>query len=110
MKNLVMQSGDNLTVNAPRNVASGDGVKVGLIFGIASTTALNGKPVAISCEGVYNIAKHAGDTFAVGDAVYWDDTAHNATSTATANTKIGVATAAAAGPDANVQTRLNESF
>lgn len=110
MKNLVMQSGENLTLAAPYPVASGAGMLVGLIFGIASTTAAAGGRVAISTVGVYNMAKTAGVAFAVGAAVYWDDTAKTVTDVAGGNTKIGVTIAAAVGGDATAQVRLNGTF
>jgi len=110
MKNLVQQSGDNITVAAPYAVASGDGVLVGTMFGIASTTAALAAAVAISTVGVYDIKKTAGQTFAVGATVYWDDTAKSVTGVSTSNTKIGVATKAAVGGDATARVRLNGSF
>jgi predicted RecA/RadA family phage recombinase len=110
MKNLVQQSGRNITVAAPYNLTSGDGALVGLIFGIASTTALSGAQVALSTNGVYDIKKTASDTFAVGAAVYWDNSAKSVTSTSSGNTKIGVATKAAAGSDATARVRLNGTF
>lgn len=110
MKNLVMQSGNNITVAAPRAVASGEGVLVGSLFGVASTIAAAGVAVALSTVGVYNLAKTAGQVFTVGAPAYWDDAARTVTAVAAGNTKIGVAIRAAAGPDATAQIRLNGSF
>jgi hypothetical protein len=68
--------------------------------------------------GVFDLAKDAS-TFADGDIVYWDDTAHLATSTSTNNMPIGVAellspdgTSALGGltGDATVRVRLNGAF
>lgn len=110
MRNLVQQSGDNITVAAPYAVASGDGALVGTMFGIASTTAANAAQVALSTVGVYDIAKTAGQTFAVGATAYWDNTAKKVTAVSTDNTKIGVAIKAAVGGDATARVRLNGSF
>ena len=106
MKNLVQQTGRNITVAAPYNVTSGDGCLVGSLFGIASNTVLSGAQVPIDTGGVYAIKKTAAQTFAQGAKVYWDNTAKSVTSVSSANTLIGVATVAAAGGDATATVRL----
>lgn len=50
------------------------------------------------------------DDLAVGEAVYWDDTADEVTETATDNTKIGVAIVAAGAGATAVKLRLNGAF
>ena len=72
MKNFI-SSGDQLTVAMPYAVTSGGGVKVGLLFGVANGSYDNGADGVISLCGVYDIAKDAS-VFAVGAAVYWDNT------------------------------------
>lgn len=109
MKNLV-QKGENLTLAAPYDVASGAGVKSGLIFGVAAGAALSGADVDLVTVGVFDLPKVSTDVFAVGAAVYWDDTAKLMTSTTSGNTKIGVAVKAAANPSGNVTVRLNGTF
>jgi len=112
MKNFV-QPGDMLTLTAPYDVASGGGVLVGSIFGIAAFAALNGASVEAKTTGVFDLVATTHATtqaFAVGDAVYWDNSAKKATKVDTSNTKIGVAVAAKASPDAVVRVRLNGSF
>lgn len=106
MKNYV-SPGNVLTLPSPYDVASGGGVKSGLIFGIACSTAESGDDVDVDTVGVYDLVKVSANAFAVGAAVYWDDTAKVATSTSTDNTKIGVAVAAAANPSATVRVRLS---
>lgn len=106
MKNLVQQSGRNITVAAPYDVVSGDGCLVGSLFGVASSTVLAAAQVPIDTGGVYAIKKTAAQTFAQGAKVYWDNTAKSVTSVASANTLIGVATKAAAGADATANVRL----
>lgn len=111
MKNLVMQSGRNLTVPAPYAVAAGDGVQVGVVFGIASSAAAIGKPVVIDTGGVYDIKKTAGQALtAFTTPVYWDNTAKSITAVSTSNLLIGIPTAAAAGGDATGRVRLNGRF
>ena len=106
MKNLIQQTGRNITVTAPYDVDSGDGCLVGSLFGIASVTVLAAAQVAIDTGGVYAIAKTAGQSFAQGAKVYWDDTAKSVTAVTTSNTLIGVTTKAAAGGDATAHVRL----
>jgi predicted RecA/RadA family phage recombinase len=106
MKNLVQQSGRNITVTAPYDVASGGGVLVGALFGVASVTVLAGAPVSIDTGGVYSLAKTAGQSFAQGAKVFWDNTAKTVTGVSSGNTLIGVATKAAAGGDAAANVRL----
>jgi predicted RecA/RadA family phage recombinase len=106
MKNLVMQSGRNLPVTAPYDVASGDGCLVGALFGVASSAALTGARVVIDTGGVYALAKTAGQTFAQGAKVYWDDTAKSVTGVSTDNVLIGATTQAAASGAATANTKL----
>ena len=109
MQNYV-QKGENLTIAAPYDVASGGGVKAGLIFGVAAYDALSGADVDLVTVGVFDLPKVSTDVFAVGAAVYWDNTAKLVTSTASGNTKIGVAVTAAANPSGTVNVRLNGTF
>ncbi len=109
MKNYV-QKGENLTIAAPYDVTSGGGVKSGLIFGIASGDAESGDDVDLVTIGVFDLPKVSTNTFAIGAAVYWDDTAKLVTSTATDNTKIGVAVEAVGNPSGSVNVRLNGVF
>ncbi|WP_336801800.1 DUF2190 family protein [Kaistia sp. MMO-174] len=112
MKNFV-QPGDMLTLTAPYDVASGGGILVGSIFGIAAFSALSGAGVEAKTTGVFDLTAEgaaSGQAFAVGDAVYWDNTAKRATKTSASNTKIGVATAAKASTDVVARVRLNGAF
>ena len=109
MKNYV-QVGNSLTIAAPYGVLSGGGVKSGLIFGVAAEIALSGADVDVATLGVFDLPKVSADTFAVGAAIYWNDTTKLVTSTSAGNTKIGVAIKAAANPSASVNVRLNGTF
>ena len=109
MKNYV-QKGENLTIASLYNVTSGGFLKSGLIFGVASGDALTGADVDVVTVGVFELPKVSTDVFAVGAAVYWDNTAKLMTSTTTSNTKIGVAVKAAANPSSSVNVRLNGTF
>jgi len=61
----------------------------GHIFGVAVNNQSSGDSTEVLTKGV-DLAKDTS-TFAEGDYVYWDNTAKLCTSTATSNTKIGVA-------------------
>lgn len=109
MRNYV-QRGENLTLSAPVDVLSGDGVLVGSIFGVAAEDALTGSDVDLVTVGVFNLPKAASLVISTGDPVFWDNTARAVVKTASGNTRIGVATATAANPSAAVAVRLNGSF
>ncbi len=109
MKNYV-QTGDNLTLAAPYDVASGDGALVGSIFGVAAGDAVSGDDVDLVTRGVFEMPKTSALAISAGDQVYWDDTAKEVNKTSSGNTLIGVAVTAAANPSATVNVRLNGSF
>jgi len=88
MKNFV-QRGDVISGVAPYPLASGDGVKIGALFGVACGGAANGGPVEIDRRGVYDLAAVAADTGNVGTKMYWDDTARKLTTTSSGNTLVG---------------------
>ena len=106
MKNYV-QPGNMITVAAPAAVSSGGGVQIGSLFGIAAFDAASGASLEIATEGVFDMAKPAAEAVAVGDDLYWDDTAKEVTNVQATNLLIGVAIAAAAGSDASVRVRLH---
>jgi predicted RecA/RadA family phage recombinase len=74
MKNFV-QPGNTITLTAPYAVASGDGLLVGSIFGVAAGTAALGEIVEAALVGVYELKKLGSQAWAVGDRIYWDNTA-----------------------------------
>lgn len=97
MKNY-KQDGNAITLPAPYTVASGAGVLVGKIFGIAAVSAAETEPVTINRGGVVEHAKTAAQAWTLGALIYWDDTNKVFTTTATGNTLVGAAAAAAANP------------
>lgn len=109
MKNFV-QPGDVLTVTAPADVASGDLVLVGSLFGIATASAKAGAEVEITAGGVYDMPKVSAQAWTQGAPLYWDPAVKLVTSVAGALTKIGVAAVVAANPSAAGRVRLNGSF
>lgn len=101
-----VQPGDTLTIPAPADVVSGGVVIAGEIIGIAQGDALTGAPVDVALSDVWELAKVGANNFTLGASVYWDDTANLATTTASGNTKIGVAVATGGASTATVKVRL----
>ncbi len=95
-----ISSGEVIDFTVPSGgCTSGVGVKIGSLFLIAVTTNLQGDVAAGHRSGVFDhVAEGAGSgqAWAVGDDIYWDNTAKRMTKTSTDNTKVGVAVAAKA--------------
>jgi predicted RecA/RadA family phage recombinase len=87
MLNMVKE-GNVITMAAPADVTSGDGVVVGGLFGVATTTAASGADVELLVEGVVSLPKAAG-SIGAGVLLYWDATNKRATTTASGNRPIG---------------------
>lgn len=105
MKNY-LQSGDVLTIPAPATIASGAVVIVGQLKGVAVADAASGAPVAVQTRGVFTLPKEAALAVTLGAAIYWDATPGVATTTATDNTLIGYAAAAAGASAATVDVKI----
>jgi predicted RecA/RadA family phage recombinase len=106
MKNYI-QPGDHVTLTAPYDVASGDGMLVGTLFAVAALTAVSGAEVEAKMKGVFELKKTSAQAWTQGAAIYWDNTAKECTTTTTSNTLIGKALVAAANPSATGIVRLN---
>lgn len=88
---------------------SGDLVIIGLMFGISAYNVAEGAEGELALGGVYSLPKATG-ALTEGAAVYWDNTNKNVTTTASANTKIGVAVKAAVSGATEAIIRLNDTF
>lgn len=87
-----VQPGDTITMIAPAAVASGAGVLVGAVFGIALHDAAQGAPVEVKRTGVWDVAKATGQAWVADTTkLYWDNTAKNVTTTVGTNVLVGVA-------------------
>jgi predicted RecA/RadA family phage recombinase len=102
--------GDILNLAAPYAVSSGGGALIGSIFGVAMVDLANAAVGSFAVEGLFSLKKNSAEAWTVGAKVYWDNTNKQTTTTATSNTLIGVATAAAANPSSTGYVRLNGSF
>ncbi|WP_426313851.1 DUF2190 family protein [Methylobacterium fujisawaense] len=106
MKNFI-QEADTLTVPAPTGgVVSGLPVISGLMIGIATTTQPQGAPVAVKTTGVFELPKVSAQAWTIGQAIYWDPAAGNATTSNTGTTLMGYASEPAANPSAVGRVRL----
>lgn len=107
MKNFV-EPGEVITLTAPYAVSGGDGVLVGMIFGVFTggngtrpgLAAQTGDQIEVAVTGAATLAKTTGVAWVVGDPVYWDNAGKKCTKTNTGNKFIGYAIAAAASADA----------
>lgn len=104
MKNYI-QPGETLTLTAPYDVESGDGLLVGALFGVAKGKALSGAEVEAALCGVYSLKKDASVPVQ-GVKAYWDNTAKKVTSTVSTNVHIGYYAKAALTGDAEVAVKL----
>ena len=107
-----IQPGHAITLAAPYDVVSGDGLLVGAIFGVASHDALSSAEIETQLTGVVELAKVASQSWTAGARVYWDNSAKRATNVASGNTLIGVAVlAVGSGAEETIgRVRLNGSF
>lgn len=101
-----VQEGKTLNYTAGADITSGQFVLIGTIGGVAKTDIANGKTGAVHICGVFSIPKATG-AVTQGAKLYWDESESEVTTTATDNTLIGVAAAAAASGDSNVHVLLN---
>lgn len=105
MKNFI-QPGNHLTFTATVDIAAGDAVFEGALFGIAATDAATGEDFEAALTGVFQLPKASG-ALTKGQKVYWNSTNGNVTGTASGNTLIGAVTAAAADSATSCDVRLN---
>ncbi|MFN3614848.1 MAG: DUF2190 family protein [Rubrimonas sp.] len=103
-----IQNGHVITVPTPAGgIASGDGLIVGNIFGIAAYSAAEGDPLELATTGVYKLPKASAAMFAVGARVAWDNTAKQVNTPGAGRFPIGVAVEAAGTGVTSVAVRLD---
>lgn len=101
-----IQPGTVLDLVAPYAVNSGDGAKVGNIFGVAIDTYTSGANGSFQTEGVVNLAKTSGEAYTQGLRVFWNDSTKKVTSTSTSNIAIGYAIAVYTTADLTCNVKL----
>ncbi len=104
-KNFIHE-GDVLNYTAGANIVSGQFVLIGAIGGVAIGAIANGATGAVRVKGVFSVPQARG-AVTQGAKLYWDATNSVLTTTASGNTIVGVAAAAAQSGDATVQVLLN---
>jgi predicted RecA/RadA family phage recombinase len=102
--------GDVVIIIAPSAVVSGQPLLIGSMFGVCLASAAAGQPVEFWLKGIYQLPKVAAEVWTVGLALFWDNVNALVTLVGSGNTRIGVATAAAANPSSLGNVRLNGSF
>jgi predicted RecA/RadA family phage recombinase len=95
-----------LEVTAPYAVSAGQGVKVGILFGVAMNDAAQGATVVIDTEGGHTITKTSAQAWAVGQGVYWNDGNRALTTTGTGGLHVGACIVAAANPSSSGTIKL----
>lgn len=105
-----VHEGDFIDHTPGADLAAGDVVVQGELVGVATRPIPADTPGGLAVEGVFDFAKATGGGTAVtaGALVYWDDTANQATTTATGNKLLGKCVRAAADADTAVRVRLSQ--
>lgn len=105
MKNYI-QPGDILDLTVPEGgLASGQGVLVGALFGVATTSGQEGDRVAVSVSGVFELPKVQGSALAEGAKAYWNGAA--ITGAANGSTMVGHVTEHSATDAGTVRVRVS---
>lgn len=105
--NNYIKSGQRMTFTAPAGgVVSGTAYLIGTLLVVAASSVAQGLPFEGAAEGVYTLPKAASQAWTEGALVYWNNTAKNLTTTATGNTLVGCAAAAAGNADTTGLARL----
>lgn len=103
-----IQPGNIITVVAPvGGIAAGQGLLIGGLFGIATSSALQGDDVEIAVTGVFDMSKALTAVIAQGDQVAWDDTAKEIVLPGVGFYPVGIATTAVGSGSTTVSVRLD---
>jgi len=103
-----IQPGNIITVVAPvGGIAASQGLLIGGLFGIVTSSAQQGDDVEIAVTGVYDMPKASATVIAQGDQVAWDATAKEIVLPGVGFYPIGVATKAAGNGMTTVSVRLD---
>jgi predicted RecA/RadA family phage recombinase len=98
--------GHSVTVLLPAACKSGQGVRLGKLFGIADVDGAAGDIIPVSLDGVCLLPRPVGEVWpSIGLAIYYDEAAHLATTTPT-GPAIGYNTWMASGDGAPAPVKL----
>lgn len=108
MSKAFSQPGNVMSATAPvGGVVSGLTYKVGTLVGVAEKSADAAEKFPLVLVGVHLLVKLAGEAWAEGVAVYWDNSAFKWTTTVGSNSKAGTAFEAASSGATTGYVRLN---
>ncbi|MEX2186319.1 MAG: DUF2190 family protein [Pirellulales bacterium] len=103
-----VQVGESIDYTPGSAVAAGDVVVQGDLVGVAKVPITANVLGALAVTGVFDFAKNTGVSFTVGQILYWDDTANQATTTSAGNKQIGKVVRAAGTSDTTVRIRVSQ--
>lgn len=106
MKNYI-QTGENITITAAAAGTSGSGLLLGKLFGVLMSDVEPAEEVELKLVGAFELPKIEAQAWAVGAAIYWDDTEMKCTTTVGSNVKIGHAIEVAVNPSTSGVVRLS---
>lgn len=101
-----LAEGSVLTLTAPYDVVSGEGAKVGGIFGVADGDYAEAASGEFHTEGVFELEKTSAQAWTVGEKIYWNDSTKKCDTDSAAGMLVGVATAEAANPSSTGTVKL----
>lgn len=103
-----VQEGEKIDYTPGGATTAGDVVVQGDLVGVAVTDIEANKLGALAVAGVFDFAKNTGVSFTVGQILYWDDAANQATATSSGNKQIGKCVRAAGTSDTTVRIRVSQ--
>lgn len=107
MDNFV-QPGEIITLTAPSGgVTAGTPVLIGALVVIPCVSVAQTVQFSAYVTGVFEVPKATGDAWGEGEKVYWDVGDTNFNQSASGNTLVGVAAAAAGSSDATGYVRFD---
>ncbi|XYJ11808.1 DUF2190 family protein [Telluria sp. B2] len=106
MQNFI-QKGGTLSLAVAAAISAGQAMLVGKIFGVAVSNVAAGESGEFQTYGVFELPALSTDTAAQGAILYWDSTNKRLTTTATGNTRVGVAVEAKTAGAATVQIKID---
>lgn len=107
MKNY-LQAGENVTLSSsPEAADSGEFLVSGALSGVAQAAADSAAAVVLKRKGVFELPKTTSEAWTQGQPLYWNASTKKFTTTAGANTRRGVAWAAADAADTTGEVLLD---
>lgn len=89
-------------------VAAGEVVVFGTLIAIAPVAIAANEPGSLQIRGEFEVAKVEAQAWAIGDAIYFDESENNFTTTSTSNVLAGKVVAVAANPSTVGRIVLNQ--